>query len=324
MCFSKNEKSKKVPHRRDFFVLKNFEMNVTTTITENSEAPASIEPARLRVAIQGVAGAFHDIAARQFFGHDRVEIIPAHTFEELVFLVENNGADTGLMAIENTLAGSIMNNYRLLYHAGLQATGEVYLRIHQNLMALPGQSVEDLTEVYSHPMAIAQCEVWFRQYPHIRLIEAEDTALSARMIREGQLSHAGAIASDLAASMYGLEILAGSIETNKKNYTRFLVLERQQEAAARTGTNKVSICFAVSHEVGSLHRVLSVMAAYELNLTKIQSTPIMGKPWEYFFFVDFVCAGQMDWKQAVEAIRPLTADLKVLGAYPQGNRQFRD
>lgn len=290
------------------------------TSAENTGTPVSIAPAKLRVAIQGIAGAFHDIAARQFFGHDAVELVPAHTFEEIVSLVECNGADTGLMAIENTLAGSIMNNYRLLYHADLKATGEVYLRIRQNLMALPGQSIEDLTEVYSHPMAIAQCDVWFRQYPHIRLIEAEDTALSARMIREGQLAHAGAIASDLAASMYGLKILAESIETNKKNYTRFLVLERPAVSATRTGADKVSICFAVAHEVGSLHRVLSVMAAYNLNLTKIQSTPITGKPWEYFFFVDFVCAGQMDWKQAIEAIRPLTADLKVLGIYPQGNR----
>lgn len=297
-------------------------MNATIAIAKNSETNVHSSPTRLKVAIQGVAGAFHDIAAREFFGHDAVEIVPAHTFGEMVSLVENNKADTGLMAIENTLAGSIMNNYRLLFQAGLQVTGEVFLHIRQNLMALPGQTIEDLTEVFSHPMAIAQCEVWFRQHPHIRLIEAEDTALSARMIQERKLKQAGAIASGLAARMYGMEILAESIETNKKNYTRFLVLERRQEATTRPDANKVSLCFAVPHQVGSLHRVLSVMAAYDLNLTKIQSTPIAGKPWEYFFFMDFVCGGPMNWEQAVEAIRPLTADLKVLGAYPQGNREF--
>ena len=294
-------------------------MDLTTT-TENTAAPASRETSKLKVAIQGFPGAFHDIAAQHFFGKDRVEIVPAHTFEELVGLVENGEvADVGLMAIENTLAGSIMGNYRLLFHSSLQATGEVYLRIRQNLMALPGQRIGDLTEVFSHPVAIAQCAEFFRHHPNILLIEAEDTALSARIIREKQLTHAGAIASCQAAALYDMEILAESIETNKQNYTRFLVLERLEKAVAHEEADKVSICFSVSHEVGSLHRVLSVMAAYDLNLTKIQSAPILGKPWEYFFFVDFVCAGMIDWRQAVDALRPLTVDLKVFGAYRQGS-----
>lgn len=287
-----------------------------------AESPAAAPAMPRKVAIQGVAGAFHEIAARQFYSQEQIEILPAHTFEELVQLIENQTADTGLMAIENTLAGSIMGNYHLLLRSNLLVTGEVHLRIQQNLMALPGQSIHDIREVYSHPMAIAQCEAWFRQYPHIRLIEAEDTALSARMIREGSMPAAGAIASELAASMYGLDILAPGIETNKLNYTRFLVLERSQETVTPAAADKVSVCFTLPHEVGSLHRVLSVMAAYELNLTKIQSSPIAGSPWEYFFFLDFICAGRVDWQQAIEALRPLTANLKVLGAYPQGNRQF--
>lgn len=293
-------------------------MNPTTT--EHDAASLRRETGKLRVAIQGVPGSFHDIAAQQFFGSDRVEIVPAHTFEQLVSFVEQGEvADVGLMAIENTLAGSIMGNYRLLFHSDLQATGEVYLRIRQNLMALPGQRIEDLTEVFSHPMAIAQCSEFFRHHPRILLIEAEDTALSAHKIREKQLTHAGAIASSRAASLYNMKILAESIETNKQNYTRFLVLERREQANVAADADKVSICFSVSHQVGSLYRVLSVMAAYELNLTKIQSAPIMGRPWEYFFFVDFVCEGRLDWQQAVEALRLLTADLKVFGAYRQGN-----
>lgn len=293
-------------------------MNATTT--DSTVAEKRRDTGKLRVAIQGVPGAFHDIAARQYYGKDKVEIVPAHTFEELVGMVEKGeAADVGLMAIENTLAGSIMDNYRLLLHSSLQATGEVYLRIRQNLMALPGQSIESITEVFSHPMAIAQCSEFFRQYPHILLIEAEDTALSARLIKEKQLTHAGAIASSRAATLYSMNILAPSIETNKQNYTRFLVLERPEQAETHEEADKVSICFSVSHQVGSLHKVLSVMAAYGLNLTKIQSAPIMGKPWEYFFFVDFVCEGILDWRQGVDALRPLTMDLKVFGAYQQGS-----
>lgn len=274
---------------------------------------------KTRIAIQGYPGAFHEIAARCFFGDTPVDIVPADTFADLVRLVElGESTDIGLMAIENTLAGSIMGNYRLLLNARLQVTGEVHLRIRQNLLALPGQRIEDLTAVYSHPIAIAQCTDFFRKHPHIQLIEAEDTALSASMVRDRQWQHAGAIASTLAAQMYGLEVLAPGIEDNKQNYTRFLVLEREAEAVQLPGADKVSLCFAVSHEVGSLHRILSVLAAYELNLTKIQSSPILGRQWEYFFFVDFVAEGHVGWRQAVEAIRPLTTELKVLGAYPQG------
>ena len=286
--------------------------------SEHTATEATTNSDTLRVAIQGVAGAFHDIAARQFFSEREVSIIPGQTFEELVDQVECGDADIGLMAIENTVAGSILRNYMLLLESKLQVVGEVYLRIRQNLMALPGRSINDLTEVYSHHMAIAQCQAFFKQHPHIRLIEAADTALSAKMIQDKKWQHAGAIASSLAADMYGLDLIAESIETNKKNYTRFLVLQSKSNAVIPPESNKVSLCFAVSHEVGSLHRVLSVMAAYELNLTKIQSAPIVGKQWEYFFFVDFVCDGTVNWQQGIEALRPLTADLRVLGVYQQG------
>ncbi|MCB0628539.1 MAG: prephenate dehydratase [Saprospiraceae bacterium] len=272
-----------------------------------------------RISIQGYAGAFHEIAARHCFQNEPLEIVPAHTFSELVKGVEHGeNTDIGLMAIENTLAGSLMSNYSLLNESKLKITGEVYLRIKQNLLVLPGQRIEDLTEVHSHPIAIAQCLEYFAQYPHIRLVETADTALSAKIVREQKLSHVGAIASTLAADLYDLEILAPGIETNKKNHTRFLVLERENEIVQQPDADKVSLCFSVNHEVGGLYRVLGVLAAYNANLTKIQSAPIIGKPWEYMFFLDFVSEGQLSYEQAIEAIRPLTHDLNVMGVYHRG------
>ncbi|MEO0339994.1 MAG: prephenate dehydratase domain-containing protein, partial [Bacteroidota bacterium] len=240
-----------------------------------------------------------------------------HTFNELVETVEKGEtADTGLMAIENTLAGSLMHNYELLRNSSLQITGEVYLRIKQNLMALPGQKIEDLSEVHSHPIAIEQCRPFFRQYPNIRLVAIEDTALAARNIQEKQAKGIGAIASTLAADVYDMEILAASIETNKKNHTRFLVLN--QETEIPTGAKKVSLCFSVDHLAGALHQTLGVLAAYNINLTKIQSAPIIGKPWEYRFYVDFVSKGKVSFEHALHAIEPLTHDLQVLGIYHEG------
>lgn len=285
-----------------------------TELTTENDSEISLK----KVAIQGYSGAFHEIAARLFFEDKEIKIAPANTFEDLVKMVENGEVDTALMAIENTLAGSIMPNYNLLNSSKLRVVGEVYLRIKQNLMVLPGQKIEDLKEVHSHYMAIAQCRDFFNNYPEIRLIETTDTALSAKMIRDKNLKNVGAIASTLAADLYGLEIIGASIETNKLNYTRFYVLKEEETVKERESANKVSLCFSVEHEVGTLHKVLALMSAYNINLTKIQSSPIIGKQWEYMFFVDFVIAGKVSWKQALSAIRPLTTNLKVLGAYEQG------
>jgi prephenate dehydratase len=314
-----------VPPQRDFlFYTRNYKQIIQTQMTMinpemNSASAAEAQQRPVRVAIQGYSGAFHEIAARYWFQEEEIEIVPALTFEKLVELIEQGAeADTGLMAIENTLGGTLMPNYRLLNDSRLKVVGEAYLRIQQNLMALPGQTIDMLTEVHSHPMAIAQCREFFRQYPSIRLVEAEDTALSARHIRDHNLKTVGAIASSLAAGLYGLEILAEGIETNKKNHTRFLVLNKADQPQDMTGADKVSLCFSVEHQVGSLYKVLAVLAAYNVNLTKIQSTPIIGKPWEYMFFLDFVAEGKVSHDQAIEAIRPLTHYLKVLGAYKRG------
>lgn len=292
---------------------------LNTETASTTEIDLGIKNRPIRVCIQGVSGAFHEIAARYCFSNVELDIVPAHTFEEVAEVVSDGvRVDAALMAIENTLAGSIMNNYKLLNESGAKIIGEVYLRIKQNLLVWPGRKIEDLKEVHSHPMAIAQCWAFFRQYPHIRLIETEDTALSAKNIRENNLQQVGAIASTLAADLYDLEVLAPGIETNKKNHTRFLVLQRADQVDPNLEADKVSLCFAADHEVGSLYKVLAVLAAYNVNLTKIQSAPIIGHPWEYMFFLDFVAEGKVGIHQAIEAIRPLTHNLNIMGTYRQG------
>ena len=271
----------------------------------------------LAVSIQGYAGAFHEAAARHHFGAEAVVTVPAHTFADVVEQVESGRSDVGLMAIENTLAGSLMANYDLLQTANLRITAEVYLRIRLNLMALPGTSLDQLREVYSHPVALMQCREFFRAWPRIEVVEAVDTALSAKEVMDYGDPTRGAIASSAAAQLYGLEILAPGIETNKLNHTRFLVLERGRDTAADRG-NKVSLSFATNHESGSLHKVLNVLAAYEVNLTKIQSKPIVGKPWQYRFHVDFLLQGHTSLQQALAAIRPICSELRVLGVYNEG------
>lgn len=271
----------------------------------------------LRVSIQGYAGAFHEAAARQHFAANEVVTVPAHAFTDVIRQVECGESDLGLMAIENTLVGSLMANYDLLQTADLRITGEVYLRIRQNLMALPGTDISQLRKVYSHPVALLQVREFFQAWPRIELINDTDTALSARDVSEQQDPTRGAIASTTAAELYGLDILAPGIETNKLNHTRFLVLERGRDHTADRG-DKVSLSFSVSHESGSLHKVLNVLAAYEINLTKIQSAPIIGRPFQYRFHVDFLLEGSISLEKALAAIRPICQELRVLGIYERG------
>ncbi|MEM6770784.1 MAG: prephenate dehydratase domain-containing protein [Bacteroidota bacterium] len=273
--------------------------------------------ATLKVSIQGYAGAFHEAAARAHFSDREVLTVTAHTFSDVIRQVETGESDLGLMAIENTLAGSLMANYDLLQTANLRITGEVYLRIRLNLMAIPGTKISDLRQVHSHPVALMQCRKFFKTWPQIELIKDVDTALSAREVMELKDPTRGAIASSTAAELYDLEILAEGIETNKLNHTRFLILERGRDHK-QDGGDKVSLSFATSHESGSLYKVLMVLAAYQINLTKIQSAPIIGKPFQYRFHVDFLLEGHVSLEQALEAIRPICQELRVLGIYPQG------
>jgi len=272
-----------------------------------------------RIVIQGGYGAFHEIAAIQYFENEDIEIYPRDTFNDLMAALKANKADYGIMAIENSLAGSILPNYSLLKDSPMKIIGEVYMRIRQNLVALPGQDISELKEVFSHPMAILQCQAFFDQFDEIKLIESMDTALSAKKIRDEGLKGVGAIASSLAAEKYKLDIIAPGIETNKKNYTRFLILGNGKHGeASREEVNKASLHFALSHKIGSLSKILSILSYYDINLSKIQSMPIIGEDWEYQFYVDVEIADYELYLQSFEAIKPFTSDLGILGEYTRG------
>ena len=272
-----------------------------------------------RIAIQGGLGAFHEIAAINYFENEEIEIVPRNTFKDLFKALKQGQVDFGITAIENSLAGSILPNYTLLLESKMKIIGEIYLRIKQNLVTLPGETLESIREVYSHPMAILQCYKFFEEYPHIKLIDSEDTALSAKKIADEQLRGIGAISSKLAADKYHLNILAASIETNKMNYTRFLILQaRNGEEQQIPEINKSSISFALAHKIGSLSKVLSILSYYDINLAKIQSMPIIGQDWEYQFFVDLEINDYKLYKQALNAIKPFTDGLHIFGEYVKG------
>ncbi|HEX2953521.1 MAG TPA: prephenate dehydratase [Bacillota bacterium] len=272
-----------------------------------------------RVAIQGGYGAFHEIAALQYFGKDNVEIVPSNTFKDLFKSLKLRKADNGIMAIENSVAGSIIPNYALLRESNMKIIGEVYLRIIQNLVVMPGVKIEDIHEVHSHPMAILQCQKFFEKYPHIRSIESIDTALSAKAIAEKKLMHTGAISSAFAAEKYGLEVLRAGIEDNKANYTRFLILgDKNEPLASNEPVNKASLHFALAHEIGSLAKILSIFSYFNINLTKIQSLPIIGKEWEYEFYIDVEFNDYNMLQHSLDAARPFTSGFGILGEYHKG------
>ena len=270
-----------------------------------------------KIAIQGVKGCFHEQAARLFYeehGHIVPEIVECSTFDGLYKSIDSGVADAAVMAIENTVSGGLLPNFELLRKYDRKIKGEVFLRIQQNLMALPGQRIEDIKEVRTHYMAINQTRQFFKDYPWIRLVESEDTAKSAAEVASEGLKGVGAVASMLAADLYGLEVMAESIETYKQNFTRFLVLDDSLEVE-KEKVNKASMCFTLPHTPGSLAHVLTILSFYGMNLTRIQSLPIPGQEWQYFFYVDIKFDDYVRYEQAVAAVRPLMEDLNVLGEY---------
>tara|TARA_Y100001935_G_scaffold251831_1_gene254564 strand:- start:1056 stop:1922 length:867 start_codon:yes stop_codon:yes gene_type:complete len=270
------------------------------------------------VAIQGGLGAFHEIASRSYFD-EKIKILSCETFQEIIDRLSSSEADFGLMAIENTVGGSLVSNYRLMMDSEVSIIGEEYLRIKQNLLALGNQGIEDIQEVHSHYMAIAQCRVFLNQFPHLKLVESKDTALSAAEIKQGNIQGRAAIASELAADLYDLNIVESGIETNKRNYTRFLVLAKKENSKCNVEEcTKASICFSLPHKKGSLSQVLSVLAFYELDLTKIESLPIIGKEFQYFFYLDLTFEEYEKYTNSINAIRPLIQDLQILGEYKYG------
>ena len=270
-----------------------------------------------KIAIQGFRGCFHEQAARQFYAaleKDVPQTVECETFEGVYEAVLDGRADAAVMAIENTVSGGLLPNFELLRKYSMKIKGEIFLRIEQNLMAIPGQRLEDIREVRSHYMAINQTRPYFKNHPNIRLVESEDTAKSAADIARDGLLGVGAIASSLAAELYGLEILAPGIETCKQNFTRFLILDDSLQVPGEK-INKASLCFTLPHTAGSLAHVLTIMSFYGMNLTRIQSLPIPGKQWQYFFYVDIKFDDYERYANAISAVRPLIDGFDVLGEY---------
>lgn len=274
-----------------------------------------------RVTIQGVAGCFHDAAAREYFSGEEIETIPCDTFPGMFEMLSCDASLLGIVAIENTIAGSLLQNHELLRNSNLQIIGEQKLRISHVLAALPGQSVDQLVEANSHPIALMQCEQFLRRHPNLKMIEKFDTAGSAKEIAEQKLTGHAAICGEYAANLYGLEILEKGIETNKRNFTRFLIIADPLLASElqpnEREINKSSIVFSLPHTHGALSKVLTIFSFYDINLSKIQSMPIIGREWEYRFYVDLTFESYVRYRQAVDAVRPLMNDFKILGEYKE-------
>lgn len=274
----------------------------------------------MKVSIQGETGCFHEVAARQYFNYDEIEIVPCSTFDITLNKVLSGEADYAVMAIENARSGSILQNYTLIRESGMKMLGEHNLRIVQNLMALPGQSIEDIHEVRSHPIALAQCMDFLKHHPSWILIESDDTAGSAKEISEENLKGVAAIASNEAARIYGLEVIAPGIETYKQNYTRFLVVG-PEESGNREG-NKISICFSTEHKPGSLAKVLVKLADMGINLSKIQSVPRLYGEWQYMFYCDLEMPKNVNSEIIRRILRDHTNDLEILGVYYKGDMLY--
>lgn len=267
-----------------------------------------------KIAIQGIVGSFHHQVAQEYYDQN-VVVDECLSFDELVDSILSGKSAQAVMAIENSIAGPIIPNYALIDKNNLHIIGEHYLRIHQNLMALKGQSIADIKEVYSHPMALLQCMDFLKQYPHIKLVEDKDTAETARRIQENQLKGVAAIASKVAAEMYGLEILAPEIQTIKNNMTRFVIINKENSFVPQDEINRASLKFELDHKRGSLAAVLNVMSDCKMNLTKIQSLPKIETPWKYSFFVDVTFEKYEDYAKAKSLLAIMAEYFKVLGEY---------
>ena len=276
---------------------------------------------KLKVTIQGVAGCFHDAAAREYFAGQDIETVPFDTFHDMFDALEGDASLVGIVAIENTIAGSLLQNHEMLRRSKLRIIGEHKKRISHVLAALPGQSIDELSEVNSHPMALMQCEQYLRRHPNLKMIERFDTAGSAKEIAEQHLTGHAAVCGDYAARLYGLEILESSIETNRRNFTRFLIVANPLLASeigpSEKEVNKASIVFTLPHTGGALSKVLTILSFYDMNLSKIQSMPIIGREWEYRFYVDLTFGSIVRYHQAIDAVRPLTNELMTLGEYAE-------
>jgi prephenate dehydratase len=270
-----------------------------------------------RVAIQGIRASFHEEAAFKFFGTD-IETIECESFKKTCEVLKNKQADYVVMAIENSIAGSLLPNYTLLREYNFSIVGEVYLAIQLHLLALPGVKFEDVKYVQSHPIAIRQCSDFFEEFPHLQIVESSDTAACAKKIREENLTDTVAIANLLAAKLYDLEVMERRIESNKKNFTRFLILANKP--LENVEVNKASLSFQVGNSVGSLADVLNIFASHKINLSKIQSMPVLGKRNEYNFYVDIEWKNQADYDSAIRKVLKHTINFTIMGEYLKNDK----
>ncbi|MDE7026928.1 MAG: prephenate dehydratase [Duncaniella freteri] len=274
-----------------------------------------------KITIQGVAGCFHDAAAHLYFEGEEVETIPCESFPAMFDTLSSDSSLLGIMAVENTIAGPLLQNHELLRQSNLKVIGELKMRISHVLCALPGQEIDRLTEVNSHPMALMQCEQYLRRHPNLKIVERFDTAGSAEEIARDNLVGHAAVCGEYAAGLYGLDILERGIETNKRNFTRFLILADALTAGeigpGEQDIDKASIVFTLPHTQGALSKILTILSFYDINLSKIQSTPIVGREWEYRFYVDLTLDSLLSLHQAIDAVRPLIRDLSILGEYSE-------
>lgn len=302
---------------RDFFLVKKEWVQGQNAKGEKNlpiERLSIVRDMKPKIAIQGIQGSNHHQVAREYFGEE-IDLVESMSFDFLVDRLLDRTADRGVMAIENSIAGSIIPNYALVYHNNLHIIGEHYLNINHNLMVLKGCKITDIEEVRSHPMALLQCKEFFRDYPHIKMVEDVDTAETAKRIQENQLTDIAAIAPKVAADLYGLDIVASQIQTIKNNATRFIIVSTKNKAFDKEKINKASVRFVTDHKRGSLATVLNVMSDCNLNLTKIQSLPIIDTPWKYAFFVDVTFEGFENFEKAKSLLDIMSEDFKVLGEY---------
>jgi len=269
-----------------------------------------------KIAIQGIAGSFHEDAARRYF-EDEIEVVECKTFTSVCNLIDADEVNFAVMAIENSIAGSLLQNYALIRDYHLKIIGEIYIHIRMNLMVNPGVTKADIKTIYSHPIAIKQCAEYLEaNFPDVHIVENQDTAASGKLVNEGKLMDAAAIGNFRTAEIYDLDILETGLEINKRNYTRFLILSKH--AVPNELSNKASLCFEVGHYYGALAHVLNTFAENQINLTKIQSVPIIGKPNEYTFHVDVEWDLLENYEKAIHAILKNVSSLSILGEYVRG------
>jgi prephenate dehydratase len=275
-----------------------------------------------KIAVQGIAGSFHEDAAQRYFDEE-VEVIECKSFTSVCELIDADEVGYAVMAIENSIAGSLLQNYSLIRNYHLRIIGEIYLHIQLNLMVLPGVKRKDIKEIYSHPVSFLQCNEYLEKYfPHAERKELGDNAKVAKLISDEKINYAAAISNLRSAELYGLQVIDKAIESNKKNYTRFLILSKQGNPTE--GTNKASICFEVGHFYGALARVLNIFAENRINLNKIQSVPIIGKPNEYTIHVDLEWENPENYDKAIHQVLKSVSSLSILGEYVRGEVHIHD